>query len=226
MPGFRERFPAVGWIAPFAAFMLWLAVAPMLGLPQPWDSVLRVLVPGAVIVLCSSHLLAGLRVGHAGGSVALGLAVFALWVAPDLLVPGWRSHWLFQNAITGSLTTTIDPVEFADPLVVALRVARAAILVPILEELFWRGWLPRWIVDTEWQRVPLGRYTRLAFVATALLFASEHGPYWEVGLACGLLYNWWMWRTRSLGDLILTHAVTNAALSAWVLVTGRYEYWM
>jgi CAAX prenyl protease-like protein len=226
MPGFRERHPAVGWIAPFAAFMLWLAAAPMLGLPQPWDSVLRVLVPGAVIVLFSGHLLAGLRVGHAGGSVALGLAVFALWVAPDLLVPGWRAHWLFQNAITGSITTTIDPTAYADPLVVALRVARAAILVPILEELFWRGWLPRWIVDTDWRRVPLGRYTTLAFVATALLFASEHGPYWEVGLACGLLYNWWMWRTRSLGDLILTHAVTNAALSVWVLVTGRYEYWM
>ena len=60
---------------------------------------------------------------------------------------------------------------------------------------------------------------------TALLFASEHGAMWDVGLAAGLLYNFWMRRTRSLGDLILAHAVTNACLSAYVLSRGRWEYW-
>jgi len=143
-----------------------------------------------------------------------------------MLVPGWRSHWLFQNSITGTVQTSIAPTELADPLVLMLRVARAALLVPIIEELFWRGWLPRWIVNNDWQKVQLGTYTTLAFIATAVLFASEHGPYWEVGLLCGLIYNWWMWRTRSLGDLVLVHGVTNAALSAFVLMTGKYEYWM
>jgi membrane protease YdiL (CAAX protease family) len=57
------------------------------------------------------------------------------------------------------------------------------------------------------------------------LFVSEHGELWDVGLAAGLAYNWWMRRTRSLGDLILAHAVTNACLSAYVLTSGRWEYW-
>jgi hypothetical protein len=35
-----------------------------------------------------------------------------------------------------------------------------------------------------------------------------------------------MVRTRNLGDLILAHAVTNACLCAWVLATGRFEYWL
>jgi membrane protease YdiL (CAAX protease family) len=48
---------------------------------------------------------------------------------------------------------------------------------------------------------------------------------WDVGLMAGLAYNWWMRRTRSLGDLMLTHAVTNACLSAYVLIEGRWEYW-
>ena len=56
----------------------------------------------------------------------------------------------------------------------ALRSARAALLVPVIEELFWRGWLPRVVQDADFRRVPLGRYTPLAFWATALLFASEH----------------------------------------------------
>jgi membrane protease YdiL (CAAX protease family) len=53
-----------------------------------------------------------------------------------------------------------------------------------------------------------------------------HGAYWEVGLLTGLIYNWWAVRTRSLGDLMLVHGVTNAALAAFVIVTHRWEFWM
>ncbi len=63
----------------------------------------------------------------------------------------------------------------------------------------------------------MGQYTPLSFWAVALLFASEHGPYWEVGLIAGVAYNWWMVRTRNLADCILAHAVTNALLAAYVL---------
>ncbi len=223
---FRDRYPALEWVAPFAIFMLLLVVMPRLPIAQPWESVLRVLLLTATLWFFSRRIIADMRVQHVIGSTALGVAVFALWIAPDVLVSGWRDHWLFQNSVTGRLTTTIPPDAFADPLVATLRFARAALLVPLLEELFWRGWLPRWLVNPDWQRVQLGTYTVLAFVGTAVLFASEHGPYWEVGLLCGLIFNWWMWRTRSLGDLVLTHAVTNACLSAYVLWSGKYEYWM
>ena len=84
----------------------------------------------------------------------------------------------------------------------------------------------RWIVDNNWDRVPMGPYNTLAFVGTALLFASEHGPFWDVGLLCGLVYNWYMWKTKSLGDLVLVHVTSNAALSAMVLITNRYSFWM
>lgn len=206
--------------------MLLLGLQSAVTIPQPWESVLRVTLIAASIALCSRRVLASLRIEHALASILLGVAVCALWVAPDTLVPGWRSHWLFSNSITGHVKNSIAPEELANPLVMTLRFARAALLVPILEELFWRGWLPRWIVNNDWQKVSPGTYNRAAFLLTALLFASEHGPYWEVGLACGLIYNWYMWRTKSLGDLILVHAVTNAALSAFVLVTKRWEYWM
>lgn len=213
-------------MAPFGVFMVVLAVAPAVGLPQPWDAVLRVGVPALVLGLLSWPVLRTLRVHRPLADVMLGVGVCALWVAPDFLVPGWRAHPLFQNSLTGSLTVTVPPAELADPLVLTLRLVRAAVLVPVVEELFWRGWLPRWLANPSWQGVALGHYTRLGFLGTAVLFAAEHGPFWEVGLLCGLIYNTWMWRTRSLGDLILVHAVTNAALGAVVLGTGRYEFWM
>lgn len=206
--------------------MALLVIMPALPVAQPWESVLRGSVIVASLWFFSRQVLATLRVEHALQSTLLGVAVFALWIAPDTLIAGWRDQVIFQNSVTGTVKTTIAPEEFANPLVVALRFARAALLVPVLEELFWRGWLPRWIVNPDWRSVQLGTYNTLAFVGTAVLFAAEHGPYWEVGLLCGLIFNWWMWRTRSLGDLMLTHAVTNACLSVWVLVSGRYEYWM
>lgn len=226
MQALLKQYPSLAWIAPFGVFMLLLVVSPAVGVPQPWESILRVGILIAVIVAFSGSILRTLRVEHWFGSIALGIAVCAMWVAPDMLIPGWRDSVLFQNSVTGTLKNSIAPAELADPLVMVLRFSRAALLVPILEELFWRGWLPRYIVNNDWQKVPLGTYTRAAFLITAVLFAMEHGPYWEVGLLCGLIYNWWMQRTKSLGDIILVHAVTNAALSAFVLVTKRWEYWM
>jgi uncharacterized protein len=214
----------LAWVGPFAVFMAWLAVDKYIPIPNPGREIVRDLVLLAAIVGFSRKVLPT-RAPHWVASVLLGVAVCALWVAPDTLVPGWRAHWLFQNSITGELKTSIPPAELT-PLMLALRSARAALLVPVIEELFWRGWLPRWLQDNRFERVPLGRYTPFAFWATAALFAAEHGPYWEVGLLCGVIYNWWMRRTGSLGDLILAHAVTNAALSAWVIAGERWTFWM
>jgi CAAX prenyl protease-like protein len=92
--------------------------------------------------------------------------------------------------------------------------------------LFWRGWLMRWIANPDFRRLPLGHFDRRAFWVVAALFAVEHGSYWDVGLAAGVLYNWWMVRTRRLSDLILAHAVTNACLCAYVIAAGKWEYWL
>lgn len=219
-PGART----IAWIGPFAVFAIWLLADKYIPIANPWREMLRDAVLAAAIIGFSRRLLPR-SAPHWLGSIALGIGVCAIWVAPDSLIPGWRGGWLFQNAITGRVTTSIPPGELT-PLMLTLRTLRAALLVPVLEELFWRGWLPRWLQSARFDRIPLGQYTPLAFWATAILFAAEHGPFWEVGLICGILYNWWMRRTRSLGDLMLTHAVTNLALSLYVIGTGRYGFWM
>jgi hypothetical protein len=222
--GTPQRTTTVAWVGPFAVFMLWLAVDRLLPIANPARELLRDAALLASIVGFSRHVLPR-RAPHWLGSVGLGLVVFGLWILPDALVPSWRGHWLFQNAITGRLTVSIPPAELS-PLMLALRTARAALIVPVLEELFWRGWLPRWLQNADVDRVPLGRYTTFAFWTTALLFGAEHGPFWEVGLLAGVVYNWWMRRTRSLGDVILAHAVTNLALSLYVIWLGDWRFWM
>jgi CAAX prenyl protease-like protein len=219
-----HRAGTLAWVGPFVVFMLWLAIDKYLPIANPAKELLREAVLVAAIFGFSRHVLPR-QIARRLPSIALGLAVCALWVAPDLLVPGWRDHGVFQNSITGRLKTSIPPSELT-PLMLVLRTMRAALLVPILEELFWRGWLVRWLQNGDFETVPLGQFTALAFWASSLLFAAEHGPYWEVGLACGMIYNWWMWRTKSLGDLILVHGVTNLALSLFVIATQRWTFWM
>jgi CAAX prenyl protease-like protein len=147
-------------------------------------------------------------------------------VAPDLVFPGWRQHWLFQNALTGGVKASLGPDVYADTAALWMRSLRAVIIVPIVEELFWRGWLMRWIINPKFDEVKLGTYSAASFWGVAALFALEHGPYWEVGFLAGAIYNGWMVRTKSLGDLILAHAVTNACLCLFVVMTGRWEYWL
>ena len=212
------------WVGPFAIFAIWLLVDKRLPIANPTKEIVRDLVIVAAIFGFSRRVLPR-TAPHWLASIAIGIGVFVVWVAPDFIVPGWRQSALFQNRITGHVTTSIPTGELT-PLMLALRTARAALLVPILEELFWRGWLPRWIQDNRVDRVPLGQYTPLAFWATAILFAAEHGPFWEVGLLAGVAYNWWMRRTRSLGDLMIAHGVTNLVLSLYVIATGQWGFWM
>jgi CAAX prenyl protease-like protein len=220
-----QRHPALPYIVPFGVFVAFLSITPYLQFAGRWEFPIRVVVLLAVLWIFSRDVL-DLHVSHWAGSLTLGLAVFAIWIGPDLLVRGYREHWLFQNPILGKLHSSIPQDLLADRMVQLVRCFRAIILVPIIEELFWRAWLMRWVINPDFQAVKLGTYTPKSMWITAILFASEHGPYWEVGLIAGLLFNWWMVRTKSLGDCILAHAITNAALSFYVIKTGKWEYWL
>jgi uncharacterized protein len=219
------RSPSVPYVVPFVIFLALIGLHSILPLPDLGDQVLRVAVMTLVLLFVARPAIE-FKVRHWIASILIGVAVFAIWIGPDLLFPHYRSHWLFENAITGSAHSTLSAASQIHPGVLVLRTLRAVLIVPIVEELFWRAWLMRWLIEPHFQKVPMGTYAPLAFWATAILFASEHGSYWDVGLLAGVIYNWWMVRTRRLGDLILTHAVTNACLSAYVVVAGRWEYWL
>ena len=219
------RDPSAPYVIPFGVFMVLLAVQSYIPLPQNAEYALRCAILTAVLWYFSRHVIS-FRLSNPIGSLALGFAVFLIWIGPDALIPGYRQHWLFQNSMTGQASGTIDAAARTDMVALFFRTFRAVILVPIIEELFWRAWALRWVANTEFETMPLGTYTTMSFWVVAGLFAAEHGPYWEVGLICGILYNWWMGKTRSLGDLILTHAVTNGVLCAYVIATGKWEYWM
>ena len=201
-----------------------MAIEAAIHLPAHWYYPARFLAVLLTFGLVSRPVLS-FRAAFPLASIGIGIAVFLIWIGPDLLF-GYRHYWLFDNAITGTAASSVAPALRQNVMFVVLRVASSVALVPVLEELFWRGWLMRWLIDQDFQKVPLGTYARAAFWIVAVLFASEHGPYWEVGLAAGIVYNWWIVHTRNLADCMLAHAVTNGLLSAYVLTTGQWQYWL
>ena len=220
------KHPALPYVLPFVLYVGLMALDRVASLPMIWAYPIRCAAALAALLAVSARAVS-FRISAPWTSVALGVAVFLVWIGPDALFgSGYRHHWLFENPLTGKAASSTPDGLRHSAAFIALRVIGCAAIVPPLEELFWRGWLMRWLAGHDFVKVPLGTYVPYAFWMVAILFAAEHGPYWEVGLATGILYNWWMLRTKSLGDVTLAHAVTNALLSGYVLMTGQWQYWM
>jgi CAAX prenyl protease-like protein len=220
------KHPAMPYVAPFAAFMVFIALAHWLPVSPGLLYPIRVVVVGMVLAVFSCHLVS-FRAGNWLGSIGVGIAVFVLWIAPDVLWPAYRSHWLLDNWLVGSARSSVPQEVKSDLVFLVFRIFGSVLLVPVLEEFFWRGWLMRWLIRPEdFQSVRLGTYTHYSFWITAILFAAEHGSYWDVGLLAGILYNWWMVRTGRLADCIVAHAMTNGMLAAYVLYSGQWQYWL
>jgi CAAX prenyl protease-like protein len=211
----------LAYVLPFAVFMGLLALQQVVPVPT-W---LRFILPLVAIAAVSRDVL-GVRFVSPLLSIALGVAVFVIWVGPEVVLPGYHHFWLFSNSVLGHPDSTATAAQKSDVPFIVFRVLVSVIAVPILEELFWRGWMVRWLIDRDFERVPLGAYDAQAFWITAALFASEHGSFWDVGLITGVIYNAWMLRTKSLWDCILMHAVTNACLAWYVLTYDKWMYWL
>ncbi len=217
----KASHPAIPYIAPYAAFLFFLALKSYF----PREYPLRVIAVAAIVILFSRRIVS-LHLSHPIQSILVGALVFVTWIGPDLLSSTYRQHWLFHNALMGTARSTLPQELRADPVFLLFRLAGTVFLVPVIEELFWRGWLMRFLISPDFQKVRFGAYSAFSFGMTALLFASEHGPYWEVGLIAGILYGWWMVRTGSLGDCILAHSITNGCLAAYVIGAEQWQYWL
>ena len=221
--GIRD-YPSAPYIIPFASFLLFLALSHRLPLNAVWESPVRVVLMGIICLYCWPRDCKWQMVAPVTG-IVLGIAVFILWIAPDSLIPGYRNSVLFQNPLIGKVHSSMPAADLRNWWVLTWRSIRAIIIVPVVEELFWRAWLMRWLIRPDFKSVPMGTYSPGSFFTVAVLFALEHGSYWDVGLLTGFVYNWWMIRTKSVADCILVHAVTNACLCVYVVWAGQWQYW-
>jgi hypothetical protein len=152
-------------------------------------------------------------------TVLVGVGVFVLWIAPQ--------EWLgFGPRLEG-----FDPTLFADSpglywSNLSLRFLRLVVVVPLLEEIFWRGFLLRYLIREDFLGVPFGTFDWTSFLAVTGCFGLAHfGPDFVPALITGVLYNGIACYTKSLSACVVAHALTNLLLGVYIMQTGQWGFW-
>ncbi len=152
-------------------------------------------------------------------SALLGLAAIVLWIALDPWMPrtGARDN-------TFPFATAFELGMVPGILSIAFRMFGAVVVVPVVEELFWRGFLMRTIIKPEFEEVPLGTFQPLSFYVTTVAFALVHVEFGSATLF-GLIAGWWFCRTKSIRAVMILHAAANLGLAVYVLLTRNWFLW-
>jgi exosortase E/protease (VPEID-CTERM system) len=150
-------------------------------------------------------------------AVFLGGVAFVVWMALENAVPP-----------AGSQAAAPGPEQYPQAwfwLWVCFRVVGSVVVVPLAEEIAFRGYLIRRLIAADFTAVEPGRFTWFSFLISSALFGALHGR-WLAGTVAGLIYAVALYRRRALADAVAAHATTNALIAGHVLTTGSWSLWM
>ena len=208
---------AVPYILPFALFALLTLLATWLGEYKEFAYPLKTLLTaGLLFFLLPGIYKREIKISWDWLAIISGIFVFLVWV----LLEGWY----FQ---LGS-SSAFNPYEISNNLapstIIFFRLLGTALIVPIVEELFWRSFALRYLIDSKFDKVPLGKFTWFSFIAVSIAFGFEHHR-WLPGIIAGMVYALLLYKRKNLFSPILSHFVTNLALGIYVIYTASWEFW-
>lgn len=154
--------------------------------------------------------------GEVGLAIVVGLAVFGLWIMLD-------APWMVLAVQKANFTPLDADGALIWPLVI-VRWIGATLLVPVMEELFWRSFLMRWVQSPVFEAVDPRRVGVKAIVLSTFVFVLAH-TLWLAAAIAGLAYALLYRQTGKLWVAVIAHAVTNGVLGIWVVRTGNWAFW-
>jgi len=218
--------PVLARVLPFAVFVGFIAVDDWLAeavssirIDPRWLYAVRVAVVTALLAwfwrqYAELRSIGGVPAREWLLAAVVGVAVFALWIHLDVPILSFGQGTGFDPRVDGRI----------DWALALTRLTGGALVVPVMEELFWRSLVMRWIQAPAFLAVDPRRVGLKALAISAALFALEH-HLWFAGLLAGFAYGWIYLRTGNLWAPVLAHATTNLLLGAWILYTGTWAFW-
>lgn len=217
------------YIAPMAAFLacIWVGTkgpdTPHGNLWYPWSYLARTLLAGGLLIFFWKHY-TRIHWNHWWLGLLVGILGIVQWVGMQSLL---EKHVEFfkpsEKFFNPDQFFHNDLTRWA---FIALRLLGAVIVVPIMEELFWRDFAWRTLIaPNDFKLASVGEWDLKAFLIVPLVFSAVHGNWWLTAIVWALMIGALLAYTRSLGACIIAHATTNLLLAAWVLKTKQWWYW-
>jgi CAAX prenyl protease-like protein len=223
MTYFREKFQASAIyvrVAPFVIFILLTFAQGMFGeAGRYWLYLAKTLV-GAWFVWEMRAFVPEMRWEISTEAIAIGVGVCIMWVGID----NWYSHMGDDKAAAWNPRLQFGEHSHLASLFIAARVLGSTFVVPPLEEVFYRSFLYRYFVRTDFQNMPFKQFHPTSFIVTSAIFGFEHSQ-WLAGILCGMAFQWLVISKNRIGDAIAAHAITNFLLALWVLSQGAWKFW-
>ena len=182
-------------------------------------------------------LLAEVKWAFSWEGLAVGVVIAVLWIGLSGHVPTLGDIWnAGQKLVTGKVPEPAKPELPWNPVAffgdnaalgwafVLVRVLGRSLVVPPMEEVFYRSFFYRYIVSPKFQDVALGQWHSVAFVVTSVIFGLAHPDDWLPGVLCGAAYQWLVLRKKRLGDAMLAHSTTNLLISIYAIATNQWRF--
>ncbi len=225
----RRYNPMLPYVLPFALYLLLTQIPLQFPACYPVLYALCVglvgaatlyLLRGRALFAIHPRVLPGILFGIVGILLWIGLCSLQLEATLTAGLPEW---------LQPQPRSAFNPFqEIASPVgqwsFIAFRILGIALLVPLVEEIFWRGFLLRWIISPDWQHVAVGRYSFKSFCWVVLLFTLAHPEWFAAAVYCSLLNLLLYWK-KDLWNCIVAHSVSNLMLVFYVLATGAWHLW-
>lgn len=186
-----------------------------------WLYLVKILV-GLWCVVEMRALVPEMRWAVSWEAVLAGMLVFIIWVGLDPYYP--KFNFLFKQGAPWNPFKQFGAGSAAGWFFVAVRTLGSALVVPPLEETFYRSFLYRYLVRINFTAMPLNQMHWLSFFVTSLLFGFAHYQ-WLAGVLCGLSYQGLVIRKNRLGDAMTAHAITNFLLGVYIPGRGAWQFW-
>jgi exosortase E/protease (VPEID-CTERM system) len=201
---------AAALLAPFAALMAARIGGAVFGDSSRWAGVLLIAIPVATLWIYRDAIRGQLaKIGFEPWLV--GLAVGALWIVTEPAA---------EASALGAWLDAQPPAAAAGWL--ALRIFGFALIVPIVEELAFRGYLHRALISRRFETVAPGAFGWAAFIATSLLFGALHGR-WLAGALAGAAFAITLYRSKTLSGPIAAHVAANGIIAVYAVMMERWE---
>lgn len=207
--------PFIPYVVPFLLLFIFIYLAPALNISKGLAYPIQTICLAGALLYFRHAYKNEIKPVFDLPAILAGVLVFVIWVLPEGYYPEIGASQ-FNPYDYGS--------GWAIYVLIGFRMAGAVLVIPLMEELFWRSFAMRFLIHEDFGSVPLGSFTWGSFIIVSIAFGFEHHQ-WLPGIIAGMIYAGVLYRTKNLFSPILSHAVTNLLLGIYVLMTSKWAFW-